>query len=322
MPHHAVCSLIRPRFDRVVRLAFAALILLLATHTKTSASTQSAGHDTPSALASFPASEESDFDDVQVDDPNKVYPVGKTIFRNTTSSQVGTVSPPATETAAGEAPSLTAVEGNLAPDWNGVWRDTGMLLGSQVVAAGVIYLLPESVSGWSKEQKKDSLKKYSKNVGHPVFDKDKFYVNYLLHPYWGATYYIRARERGLDKTPSFVYSVLISAMYEFGIECFFENPSIQDLILTPVAGSLIGAFFFEPWRESIKRKQQLRWYDDAILIATDPVGVLSSGFEKLFGIKSTIRLDYSVPQLEKLSNGSAIASKDSRIGVLVQFPLN
>ena len=322
MPHHAVCSLIRARSERVVRLAFAALILLLAAHSNTSASTRSAGQDTPSALASSPASEESDFDDVPVDHPNNVSPAGKIIFSNTTSSQLGTVSPPATETAAGQAPSLTAVEGSLPPDWDGVWRDTGILLGSQVVAAGVIYVLPESVSGWSKEQKKDTLKKYSKNVGNPVFDKDKFYVNYLLHPYWGATYYIRARERGLDKTPAFVYSVLISAMYEFGIECFFEKPSIQDLVLTPVAGSLIGAFFFEPWRESIKRKQQLRWYDDAILVATDPIGVLSAGFEKLFGIKSTIRLDYSVPQLEKLSPGSATASKDSRIGVVLQFPLN
>lgn len=321
MPHHDVCSLIRPRFERVVRLAFAVLILLLATHTNTSASTQSAGQDIPSALASFPASEESDINDVREDDP-KESPAENTIFSNTTSSQIGIVSPPVTETVAGQAPSLTAAEEKLPPDWNGVWRDTGILLGSQIVAAGVIYVLPESVSGWSKEQKKDTLKKYSKNVGHPVFDKDKFYVNYLLHPYWGATYYIRARERGLDKTPSFVYSVLISAMYEFGIECFFEKPSIQDLVLTPVAGSLIGAFFFEPWRESIKRKQQLRWYDDAVLIATDPVGVLSSGFEKLFGIKSTIRLDYSVPQLEKLSTGSATASKDSRIGVVLQFPLD
>jgi len=187
---------------------------------------------------------------------------------------------------------------------------------------GVTYVLPESFSGWSTEQKKNVFKNYAENFVDPVIDDDKFYINYVLHPYWGATYYIRGRERGLDKVPSFVYSALISAMYEFGVECLFEKPSIQDLIVTPVAGSLLGALLFEPWRESIKRKKELRWYDHAALIVTDPVGVLSLGFEKLFGIKSTIMVDYSVPQMQKRSTGSAIASKSNRIGVVVQFPLN
>lgn len=182
--------------------------------------------------------------------------------------------------------------------------------------------MPESVSNWSSEQKKNSFKKYAKNVVAPVIDKDKFYINYVLHPYWGATYYIRGRERGLDKVPSFVYSALISAMYEFGIEAFFEKPSIQDLIVTPVIGSLMGAFLLEPLRDSIKRKQELHWYDHAALIVTDPVGVLSLGIEKLFGIKSTIMVDYSIPQLQQRSAGSAVASKNNRIGVVVQFPLN
>jgi hypothetical protein len=111
-------------------------------------------------------------------------------------------------------------------------------------------------------------------------------------------------------------------MYEFGVECFFEKPSIQDLIVTPVIGSLLGAFIFEPWRESIKRKQELRWYDHATLAVTDPVGVLSLGIEKMFGMKSTIMVDYSVPQLQQRSAGSAVASKGSRIGVVMQFQLN
>jgi hypothetical protein len=210
----------------------------------------------------------------------------------------------------------------LTPDWNGVWRDTGILFVSQAVAVGVIYVMPESFSGWSSEEKKNSFKKYSENVFSPIIDKDDFYINYVLHPYWGATYYTRARERGLDKTASFVYSALISAMYEFGVECFFEKPSIQDLLVTPIGGSLLGALVFEPWRESIKRKQELAWYDHAALVFTDPVGVLSAGFEKMFGIKSTVVVNYSNPQLQKRSGGVAAASNDSRIAVGFQFLLN
>ena len=208
------------------------------------------------------------------------------------------------------------------PDWNGIWRDTGTFFGTQIVAAGIIYTMPQSVSGWSSEEKKNSFKKYFNNLGDPVFDKDKFYINYVLHPYWGATYYIRGRERGLDKLSAFGFSALISSMYEFGIECFFEKPSIQDLIVTPVAGSLLGAFLFEPWRDSIKHKQEIRWYDHVALVVTDPLGVLSQGIEKVLGIKSTVMVNYSLPRMQVRSTGTAVASKGSRIGAVVQFSLD
>lgn len=320
---HAVCYLICQWFGRAVRIVCVALLLLLADHSRSSASSPSyaSGHEIllpASTLAGFPASAEDDASSVQTGVNNKE----SATFANNTSSHTGTNSTPVAETAAGELPAHTAVTDNRVPDWNGVWGDTGVLVGSQFVVAGLIYIMPESFSSWSAAQKKNSFKKYAKNIVNPVFDKDKFYINYVLHPYWGATYYIRARERGLDNVSSLVYSALISAMYEFGVESFFEKPSIQDLIVTPVVGSLLGAFLFEPWRESIKRKQELRWYDHAALIVTDPVGVLSLGFEKLIGIKSTITVDYSVQQLQARSTGSAFTPKSNRIGVVLQFPLN
>ena len=315
-----------PMFGRVVRLACATLLMLLAANTKTSASTlhPSAREPLPTAstLASFPASDANEANDIELGARDKESLVGKTTFAINSSSHASTVSAPATEPVVDISPSHTAFEASRTPDWGGVWRDTGILFGAQIAVAGIIYTMPESVSKWSAEDKRNSFDKYVENVGDPVFDKDKFYINYILHPYWGATYYIRARERGLGKGPSFVYSALISAMYEFGIECFFEKPSIQDLISTPIGGSLLGAYIFEPLRESIKRKKELRWYDEAILIATDPIGVLSSGIEKLLGIKPTINIVYSVPQLQKLSTRSAIASNSNRFGVLLQFPLN
>ena len=211
---------------------------------------------------------------------------------------------------------------NLPWTGNGVWFDTGVLAGAQLVAAGVLFFTPESVSNWSDEDKKSTFRKYNDNFANPEIDDDKFYINYVLHPYWGATYYIRGRERGLDQTSSFIFSALISAMYEFGIECIFENPSIQDLIVTPVAGSLIGAYIFEPWRESIKRKGELRWYDHAGLMVTDPIGVLSLSMEKLFGLKPTITVNYPVPKSAARSSAPAVASNDHRIGVVMKFSFN
>lgn len=205
------------------------------------------------------------------------------------------------------------------PDWNGIWRDTGIIVGSQFAVTGILFLMPESVSSWSSEQKRNSSEKFASNFVHPVFDKDRFYINYILHPYWGATYYTRARERGLDTTQSFIYSAMLSTIYEFGIECIFEKPSLQDLIITPGIGSLLGAFVFEPVRNAIKRKPELRWYDHVVLVATDPIGVLSDGFERVFDIRPAISIDYSQ---EKNTSQSIIPSHSNRFDVVLTFPLN
>lgn len=205
------------------------------------------------------------------------------------------------------------------PDWDGIWRDTGIIVGSQFAVTGVLFLMPESVSSWSSEQKRNSSEKFASNFVHPVFDKDKFYINYILHPYWGATYYTRARERGLDTMQSFAYSAMLSTIYEFGIECIFEKPSIQDLVVTPGVGSLLGAYVFEPVRNSIKRKPELRWYDHAVLIATDPIGVISAGFEKVFDIKPAITIDYFQG---KSASQSTSSSHSNRFNVVMTFPLN
>lgn len=323
---HAVFTLIPKLSGQVVRFSCAVLLLLLALHTESSASSLSAsGHETllsPYKFASLTGSADYDASGASGVATTQDAEIKKNIFANNTSARTKATAAPAAETDTHEKQAYKSVLENRAPDWDGIWRDSGVLFGAQAVAAGITLLAPESVSGWSPEEKRNSFKKYGNNFVHPVLDKDKFYINYVLHPYWGATYYTRTRERGFDKGSSFVYSTLMSALYEFGSECFYEKPSIQDLIVTPVAGSLLGAYIFEPWRESIKRKQELRWYDHAALVATDPIGVLSLGFEKLFGIKPTIMIDYKVPQLQRAATGSTVASRTSGPGVVMQFPFN
>ncbi|WP_198013093.1 DUF3943 domain-containing protein [Citrifermentans bremense] len=202
-------------------------------------------------------------------------------------------------------PSVTKTK-----DRDGLWRDTGILVGAQVASIGVLYVMPESVSGWSPKQKKNSLRNYEQNVKNPGFDNDKFYLNYILHPYWGAAYFTRARERGFDEGESFLYSTAMSTLYEFGVECFFEKPSIQDMFVTPVIGSVIGRYLFEPVRMRIKQKAERDWYDETLLVATDPTGVLSNGIEKMFGIKSQVELNYGTP------------AGSPRVDVMVKFQLH
>jgi hypothetical protein len=81
-----------------------------------------------------------------------------------------------------------------------------------------------------------------------------------------------------------------STIYEFGVEAIFERPSYQDLIATPIGGARLGGFVFEPLRNWIRRKPELRWYDHVGPIATDPIGALNYMAESLLGITPDIRV--------------------------------
>jgi hypothetical protein len=180
------------------------------------------------------------------------------------------------------------------PDRAGLNSDTWYFLGYQWATIGALYLAPESVSGWTEEQKEGySLSIWWDNATHPHFDSDKFYLNYILHPYWGASYFVRAKERGYDDRTAFWYSAMLSAFYEFGAEALFERPSIQDLIVTPVAGSLLGKYFMNVRRDIRNRDDEMgyrRTRDKLLWAVTDPLGTLNQQFDKLFGRDTHVEL--------------------------------
>ena len=175
------------------------------------------------------------------------------------------------------------------PDWKGLRRDTGYFLGYQFLVIGALYVMPVSVTNWDRDD--DHLAKWWDNVTHPTMDDDDFYINYILHPYWGATYYIRGRERGLSRWQSVGYSTLLSTLYEFGAEALFEQPSYQDLVITPLVGSLLGEFVFAPIRSSIKSKAgPLDGWDKFALVMTDPLGAANDLTNRIFGVETQVAL--------------------------------
>lgn len=304
------------RFNQVIRFAFLLIFLILMGNTESSAGSMIIP-DRDIISENFFISEDKDGynNRVHIGILDSEPLVINTVFLDAATTDDDT---PDTGSTNVEPEHENPASENRKPDWEGVFRDTSIIFGGQIAAVAITYVLPESFSGWSPEQKKAGAKKYARNFVNPVLDKDKFYVNYVLHPYWGATYYTRARERGLSRSYSLAYSALISALYEFGTECIAEKPSIQDLIVTPVVGSLLGAYIFEPLRDSIKRKQEMRWYDHTVLILTDPLGVISLGFEKLFGIKSTIVVKLPMPQIQN----SSTATANNYFGATMEFQLN
>jgi hypothetical protein len=74
----------------------------------------------------------------------------------------------------------------------------------------------------------------------PRWDDDPFITNYVQHPYAGSFYYNLVRNKGASWSTSFAFSVISSTVFEYFTEAMFERPSVQDLFVTPVIGSLLG----------------------------------------------------------------------------------
>ena len=112
-----------------------------------------------------------------------------------------------------------------------------------------IWFLPQDQSQWdhSEIEKRNPLKSWYDNVKDgPVYDEDKWWINYIGHSVVGAYYYTWARTNGLSAWESSVFNFLMSTFYwEYGVEAMFERPSKQDIIITPVLGSLLGEGFYQ-----------------------------------------------------------------------------
>ena len=134
-----------------------------------------------------------------------------------------------------------------------LWTQTKLIFGLGIGVAAAITLLPESVSNWSDNDLsfKQLGDKWVKNVtSGPVWDEDNWAINYIGHPYFGGAYYQVARNSGYSRLKSFFYTAAMSTFYwEYGLEAFAEVPSMQDLLVTPILGSLYGEWAYHKKRK-------------------------------------------------------------------------
>lgn len=145
-----------------------------------------------------------------------------------------------------------SVTGNTY-DWHRLWTNTAVLSGAFVGTLLVLECLPEDATAWNRAEIQD-VPLFKRWHNHVIkkgleWDHDKFYFNYILHPYAGAAYFMAARSSGFNFWKSALYSSIVSTVgWEFGIEAFMERPSIQDIFVTPIVGSCIGEGFYHAKR--------------------------------------------------------------------------
>jgi hypothetical protein len=75
-----------------------------------------------------------------------------------------------------------------------------------------------------------------------AFDTNYLVTNAIAHPLTGILYYLIARTNNLSITESLLFAIAGSTFWEFVGE-FYEKVSINDLIVTPLAGLAIGEVF-------------------------------------------------------------------------------
>lgn len=165
----------------------------------------------------------------------------------------------------GTIPSIYELPYSLTgscPDWHAMWINTAVLSGAFVSTLFVLELLPEGATNWNRAsiQQTPFYKRWYDHVikEGPEWDGDSPIFNYMLHPYAGAVYFMSARSTGFNYWQSLLYSACISTIgWEYGIEGCMERPSIQDLFVTPIVGSVVGELFYKLKRNIVAHDYHL-----------------------------------------------------------------
>lgn len=162
------------------------------------------------------------------------------------------------------------------------WRSTRQAAVGYGLFLSLLFACPPRFTKWDHYFGKELLQNagrrfHSAWTNPPVWDHDLFITNYIGHPYGGSFYYNSMRTKGGTAAASFRFAVFASTLWEYVPEAFFEQPSIQDLIVTPILGSLAG--------EAVHRltlqlsKGGFRFLEKVAVLLLNPSYVVNHGFK-------------------------------------------
>lgn len=133
----------------------------------------------------------------------------------------------------------------------------------------------------------------------PEQDGDGAFWNYMMHPLWGSETYLRARSQNYEWWESFLFSAASSVVWEYGIENFVTHPSTPDLIITPLAGSVLGELRFRLKKHVTQSNYK---YRQVYLVAIDPLQAFTEYLGRSFG------KDWREPAYTELTSPERYAS--------------
>ena len=161
----------------------------------------------------------------------------------------------------------------------------------QVLGAGMmmaLYSMPESFTNWDKS-KVESIPWYKRHydniTSRPAWDQDSWIFNFVGHPLTGSSYYVWGRSSGLSWQESTMLAILSSTFFwEYGWEALIETPSIQDLFITPVIGSMVGEVFYRIRQNILTHGGTVlgsRWLGGVTTALLNPIGTFNTQLDHL-----------------------------------------
>jgi len=159
-------------------------------------------------------------------------------------------------------------------------RGSLFIFGFEICSSTFLYYSPELISKWDKSKLtlENCLNNFKRAYSEPpVIDNDLWIVNYVGHPYQGAYFYNAVRSQNASVLQSSLFCFGHSMLWEYVTEAFFEQPSIQDLIVTPITGIVFGELAH---RATIRMgRNGFTWYEKGLIILINPMYVLNNGFK-------------------------------------------
>lgn len=152
------------------------------------------------------------------------------------------------------------------------------VLGYDMFSTALLFALPYDITKWSKPDIEKVNRQYRKTfTQQPVYDPDPWYVNFIGHPYTGACYYNAVRSQGAPFWQAILFTTGYSVVWEYVAEGGLEQPSIQDLVVTPVVGCILGELIHHS--TMVMSRNGFKWYEKAFVCVFNPMFAINNGFK-------------------------------------------
>lgn len=181
------------------------------------------------------------------------------------------------------------VEGQIndSLDTGAIWFKETETIGKRFMYSQTI-LWPSSIAGhiglyiakdnfdWSRAVRWSMYQKTF--TSWPAFDRDHWSWNYEVHPYMGSISYLTYRNRHAPVWEAVLGTSINSLIYEYLIAGGTQPASLNDLIVTPIAGSLLGEGLYQ-LKKTLLRDRYLSTFEKVLLVICDPVESFYFGFD-------------------------------------------
>ena len=185
-----------------------------------------------------------------------------------------------------ESFSLKASNNPLLRNENaGVWKKIGraelFIGGVELLGMVVLIMMPKEVTKWPHDWAQDALSNIKRSFSTaPVWDKDEWKINYIGHTVAGSYYYNSIRSQRANWFQSFLFATVQSCIWEYVIEGAAEQPSTQDLYITPIGGLILGEATHQLTMNM--RKNGFNFFEKIFVLIFNPMFVFNNGFGPKF----------------------------------------